>query len=194
MKGGKIVSLRRPSGDTSGFSDEALLGAAATGDAAAMGALIDRLQQPVYRLVGRLIGATDEDRDDLVQSTFMEVAASAAKFRGASSARVWIFGIAANLARNHIRSLVRRRRAEQALASVPPPASLGADVALERRELVERCAEAIAHLPHHLREAFVVCDLEELSGRDAAAVLGVREGTLGRRLHEARRALREALS
>src|SRR5207302_1597733 len=62
-----------------------------------------------------------------------------------------------------------------------------------RGELVTRCGVAMAELPHHLREAFVLCDVEDMSGRDAAAALGVREGTVWRRVHEARRAVREAL-
>ena len=48
-------------------------------------------------------------------------------------------------------------------------------------------------LPHDLRAAFVLCDLEEMPGVEAARALDVRAGTLWRRLHEARRALRAAL-
>jgi RNA polymerase sigma-70 factor (ECF subfamily) len=48
-------------------------------------------------------------------------------------------------------------------------------------------------LPFDLRAAFILCDLEEMSGADAAATLDVRPGTLGRRLFEARRALRAAV-
>jgi DNA-directed RNA polymerase specialized sigma24 family protein len=36
----------------------------------------------------------------------------------------------------------------------------------------------------------VMCDLEDIPGREAAAVLAIPEGTLYRRVHEARRALR----
>jgi RNA polymerase sigma-70 factor (ECF subfamily) len=56
-----------------------------------------------------------------------------------------------------------------------------------------RLKAAMEGLPHDLREVFVMCDLEEIRGVDAARVLDIREGTLWRRLHEARKALREAL-
>ena len=52
-----------------------------------------------------------------------------------------------------------------------------------------RMREALSALPHDLRVALVMCDLEDIPGREAAAVLQIPEGTLYRRVHEARRAL-----
>ena len=64
----------------------------------------------------------------------------------------------------------------------------------------ERDAETLAKLPAALealptdqREAIVLVDLEGQKGCDAAAALGVPEGTLWRRLFHARKALRAAL-
>jgi len=58
---------------------------------------------------------------------------------------------------------------------------------------VQLLAAALDRLPHDLRTVYVLCDLEDLPGVEAARVLGLRDGTLWRRLHEARRALREAI-
>ena len=60
-------------------------------------------------------------------------------------------------------------------------------------EVRSAVAAAIADLSHDLRVVFVLCDLEELPGSEVAAVLGIPEGTVYRRRHDARRALREAL-
>lgn len=193
MRGAKLVPLRRLAGESGEFTDEALVAACALGDVAAAGALIDRFQSSVYRFVSRLLGSDGADRDDVVQATFLEVTQSARRFRGGSKVQVWIFGIAANIARNQIRSAVRRRRMETALASIPAPRSSRPDDELERRQVLAQLGAAVVELPHHLREAFVLCDMEGLGGRDAASTLGVREGTIWRRVHEARRALREAL-
>jgi RNA polymerase sigma-70 factor (ECF subfamily) len=62
-----------------------------------------------------------------------------------------------------------------------------------RAQQVHRLAAALEDLPHDLRTAYVLCDLEDVPGVDAARVLGIRAGTLWRRLHEARRALRDAI-
>lgn len=193
MKGARLTPLRRVAGSTEELSDQALVAACALGDSAAMGALIDRYQAPVYRFVSRLLGSDGAERDDAVQATFFEISRTASRFRSASTVRVWIFGIAANIARNQIRTHVRRRRMETALASVPPQRATRPDDEAQRRELLARLGSALAVLPHHLREAFVLCDLEDVSGRDAAATLGVREGTVWRRVHEARKTLRAAI-
>lgn len=174
-------------------SDEALLDACAAGDSAAMTALLERFHDPVHRFMTRLLGGHRDDRDDAVQATFAEVARCARKFRRTSSVRVWIFGIAANIARNQIRSAVRRRRAESALSTLPSPPSATPDALTERRRDMARLAKAVDELSHPLRAAFVLCDVEELPCRDAARILKTSEGTIWRRVHEARRELRAAL-
>jgi RNA polymerase sigma-70 factor (ECF subfamily) len=193
MKRGRLAPIRRVSGTVEELSDAALVAACALGESAALGALIDRFQRPLHRFVARLLGSDGEDRADLVQATFVQVAQSAKSYRQASSVRVWIFGIAANLTRNHIRALVRTRRMQAALISLPAVRPARPDDEAQRREMMTRLRSALAELPHDLREAFVLCDLEELSAREAAAAIGVREGTIWRRVHEARKALRTAI-
>jgi RNA polymerase sigma-70 factor (ECF subfamily) len=173
------------------LSDESLLVACGVGDTAALGALFDRHHAAVYRLISRLLRTEPAEIDDLVQQTFLEVWRSANKFGARGAVRSWVFGIAANAVRHHIRGAVRRRAA---LGEVPPPpaSSTPHDAAL-RAQQVHRLATALEDLPEDLRVVYVMCDLEEVPGVEAARVLGLRSGTLWRRLHEARRALREAI-
>jgi RNA polymerase sigma-70 factor (ECF subfamily) len=192
---GKLVPLRRVSGTTAELTDEALLAACGTGDPAALGALFDRYHEAVFRFVARLPTCDELARDDLVQATFLEVGKAAPKFRGDSAVKTWILGLAANLARRQLRG-ERRRRVHQAgfverLRAIAPPAP--PDESLERRRLLERIADAIAGLPHDLQVAFALCDLEQLPGTEVARVLEIPEGTLWRRLHMARKAVRAAI-
>jgi len=190
---GKLVALRRVQGSPREMSDEALIAACAVGETAALGALFDRHNRCVYRFLSRLATTNADDVDDLVQTTFLEMWRSAERYRGKGAVRSWILGIAVNVARHFVRGEVRRRTAHAGLADSPVRAQTGpADVA-ERRELVDRLHEALRALPHDLRVAFVMCDLEGVSGVDAARAIGIRQGTMWRRLHEARRALRAAL-
>ena len=189
----KLVPLRRISGDIAEMSDEALLAACATGDAPALGALFDRFHVAVYRFAGRLPMTDDLARDDLVQSTFLEVRRAAQSYRGTSSVKTWILGVAANVARHTLRS-ERRRRVHQArylerIAAAPELL----DAQVERRKLLARIAEALAALPRDQQVAFILCDLEQLPGVEVAQVLEVPEGTLWRRLHVARKAMRAAI-
>ncbi len=192
---GKLLPLRRIEGLPSEMSDEALIAACATGDTAALGALYDRLQPALWRFLARLVGADADEIDDLVHGTFMAVNDSAARFRGGSSVRTWVFAIASNLARHHVRSEVRRRGAMGRLLDAPPARRAERpDESAEHRQLLVRLREGLDQLPHDLRMAFVLCDLESFPGAEAAGVLGVPEGTLGRRLHEARRRLRSFIN
>lgn len=188
---GKLLPFRRPVEES--LSDEALVAACGLGDAAALGTLFDRYHVPVYRFLSRYLGADRPDLDDLVQATFLEVMRSSAKFQRKSAVRTWVFGIAANLARHHIRGEVRRRAAFETVRRGVPPSSARPDDAAERQQMMARLGEALGELPHDLRTAFVMCELEEIPGVEVARVLGIREGTLWRRLHDARQRLRGAL-
>jgi RNA polymerase sigma-70 factor, ECF subfamily len=192
--GGTIVPLRRfdeRKAAMSDISDEALLAACGVGDSAALGALFDRHHEAVYRLVSRLLRTEPAETDDLVQTTFLEAWRSAGRYNGRGSVKSFLFGIAANTVRHHVRSSLRRRNA---IADWEPPTARNApDDALAHAQQVNRLAAALDDLPHDLRVAYVLCDLEDLAGVEAARMLGVRAGTLWRRLHDARRALRAAI-
>jgi RNA polymerase sigma-70 factor (ECF subfamily) len=189
---GKLVPLRRITGATAEMSDAAVLAACGTGDAQALGALFDRFHVAVYRFAARLPTTDELARDDLVQSTFLEVTRSAHKFRGTSSVKTWILGIAANIARHELRS-ERRRRVHQAhyverIAAVPAQP----DEQVDRKRLMAQISEALAALPHD-QIAFILCDLEQIPGVEVARVFDIPEGTLWRRLHTARKAVRAAV-
>lgn len=189
----KLVPLRRISGDITEMSDEALLAACGTGDAPALGALFDRFHTAVYRFAARLPMTDELARDDLVQATFLEIRRAAHSFRGTSSVKTWVLGVAANVARHTLRA-ERRRRVHQARyleRMTDAPELLDAQV--ERRKLLARVAEALAALPRDQQIAFILCDLEQLPGVEVARVLEVPEGTLWRRLHTARKAMRSAI-
>jgi RNA polymerase sigma-70 factor, ECF subfamily len=192
---GQVVPLRRLDERLAGLaelSDEALLAACGVGDSAALGALFDRYHEAVFRLVSRLIRSEAYEVDDIVQTTFLEGWRSAKRYSGRGSVKSFLFGIAANTVRHHVRSAKRRREAYAGISRVERVGTTPHDAAQSAQEL-QRLASALEELPHDLRAAYVVCDLEELGGAEAARVLGLREGTLWRRLHEARRALRDAL-
>ena len=193
LEPGSLLPLRRVQGVVTEMSDEALLAACALDDAAALGALFDRFQQAVFRFLMRYLGPAHPDIDDLVQATFLEVRRSASGYRATASVRAWLLGIATNLARHHLRGETRRRGMLRSVEHSPPTPLRRPDDDTERRQLLQRLHQAITELPPELRGPLVLCDMEELPGAEAARVLDLREGTLWRRLHEARVALRERL-
>jgi RNA polymerase sigma factor (sigma-70 family) len=190
---GQLVPLRRAAADEGGISDNGVLAACATGDRVARALLFERHVDAVARFVSRLTCADEAAVDDLVQATFLAAYRSAGSFRAGSSVRTWLCGIAANVARTYARGEIRRKAALSSVEETLPPATASLADTVERRELVARLPAAIAGLRLDLRTAFVLVDVEGARGVDAAAALGIPEGTLWRRLHEARAALRSAL-
>jgi len=65
---------------------------------------------------------------------------------------------------------------------------------MSRRETIHSVQQAILSLPEHYREAVVLCDLNEMSYEDAAAVLGCSVGTVRSRLHRGRALLIQKLT
>lgn len=188
----RVIPIRRVGGAASEMSDEALVTACATGEAAALGALYDRHEGAVRRFLARMSGTDDRDLDDLVQATFETVPRAARRFAGDSQVRTWLFGVASNVARHHVRSEMRRKRLASAFAGERPAAADTTAEVLER-ERAARLQAAIAALPDALRQAFVLVYLEGIAGGEVAALLGVREGTIWKRLFLARERLRKSL-
>jgi len=189
---GKLLHLRR-TGAAIAMSDEALLAACGTGDMAALDALFERFHVPLYRFLGRLLPNDGPACDDLVQATFLEVRRVARTFRGTSSVKTWILGIGSNVARHQVRGERRRRTRQHHYAEGLSALPVRPDEQFEHRELLQQAARALRDLPHHQQVAFVLCDLEQVPGIDVARALGVPEGTIWRRLHVARKAVRAAL-
>jgi RNA polymerase sigma-70 factor (ECF subfamily) len=190
----RIIPIRRVGSAPAELSDEALVAACATGENAALGALYDRHVDSVRRFLARMSGTDERDLDDLVQATFETVPRAARRFGGDSQVRTWLFGVANNVARHHVRSEVRRKRLASAFAEEQkggPAANTAAEVV--ERERAVRLQAAIAALPDKLREAFVLVYLEGIAGGEVARLLGVREGTIWKRLFLARARLRESL-
>jgi RNA polymerase sigma-70 factor (ECF subfamily) len=167
--------------------------ACAAGERSALGELFDRYNTVVFRFFSRMLGGKSPDIDELVNETFLNVHRACAKFRGDACVKTWITAIAANVARHHIRGESRRRAFLRVLQGRLDERGADESRAAEHRDLVRRLGKLLTALPYDLRVAFVMCDLEEIAGADAARALGVPEGTLWRRLHEARKSLRASL-
>ncbi len=172
--------------------DEALLLAVAQGDDGALTELHRRHRSRLRRLVARLLGSA-ADVDDCVQEVFLVVWRRAGSFRAGSPVRPWLSGIATNVVRSRRRGEQRRRLLRAALGREPVVAPPEPERLVLGAERSAQLWAAVERLPARLREAFVLCEVDELGGTDAARALGVPPGTMWRRLHEARQRLRAVL-
>src|ERR687894_1761575 len=94
------------------------------GDPVAQAALVRATQAEVWRFTAALVDPGSAD--DLTQETFLRAFKALPGFRGQSSVRTWLLGIARRACADHLRAVVRRRRldarlAQQAWTDVPHP-------------------------------------------------------------------------
>ena len=184
----KIIPLRSPAQHT----DEELLLGIADGAAPCLEELFSRYQDAVYSYLGHLT-QQEQDLDDMLQATFLEVQRAAKHFKGRSQVKTWLFSLASHIAHNHARSEVRRRSFLARLAFSPAPLSKRPDELAERHQTLSRAQQALRVMSPLLRQVFVLCDLEDFSGEEVSQILSLPIGTVWRRLHEARKTLRAML-
>lgn len=148
----------------------------------------------VFRFIARRVGTAIAE--DLAAETFATAYRRRASFDpGRASVRSWLYGIAANLVRNHW-------RAEQQLllldARLVPEIDLpdGAEAVEERVTaalVAPRLAAALALLTREQRDALLLHAWADLSHEEIAAALEIAPGTVRSRLSRARAVLREQL-
>jgi RNA polymerase sigma-70 factor, ECF subfamily len=162
-------------------TDPALIRAAAAGDLDAVEQIVRAHQQEVWRFLRRLLG-DDGAAEDVAQETFLRMYRRLPTYAFEAKFSTWVFQIAHNAAIDELRARERRSRA---LRSVPPVAPAAGPAATTRAEI----DAALASLPVALREALLVVEVLGLRYAEAAAVLGVAEGTMKSRVFAARRRL-----
>jgi RNA polymerase sigma-70 factor, ECF subfamily len=178
------------------YSDEELLARHQAGENGAFNELVSRYAGELYRFLARFSG-NPTAADDLVQETFLQAHQSAERFDTSRRLRPWLFTIAANKARDWLRS--QRRRTE---------VSLDADVGRDSDESVsfaeifegheglpedlvgeaeqrERVRWVIEQLPPALRQVLLLGYFQQLPYKDIAEIVGVPVGTVKSRLHTA---------
>lgn len=181
--------------------DRADMGRLQAGHEAALNDLMERHATAVFHFLCRMVG-NEDDANDLAQETFVRVFKSAKSFRANESFSTWLFTIAANLARNHFRWRSRHPNlsldaenpvTEQSLGSTLPANSPAPNEAAVTGERAAAVRLAVQNLPEELREAIVLCEWEERSVAEAAAILESTPKAVESRLYRARGILRERL-
>jgi RNA polymerase sigma-70 factor (ECF subfamily) len=163
------------------------------GSTEAIGEVYDLHHEHVRAFARRFVGDAAA-AEDLVHEVFVTLPDAVRRFQGASSIRTFLIAIAVNHARHHLRAAARRRAAMERF-SMEQPGTSGADPEQDaaRARLAEALVRALDTLPIDQRAAFVLCEVEERSSGEVAAIVGAPEGTVRTRLHHAKKKLREHL-
>jgi len=180
--------------DLGSLADEPLIEQYRTGQKEAFAVLVNRYRQELFHYLARLLGGSAA-ADDVFQDTFLQVHLSIDRFDTQRRFRPWLFTIATNKARDHLR---RNRRQDAVSLSVQVGQDqrqsyvdlMEADVPIpfqdaqnnESRQLVR---QTVASLPDPLREVLLLSYFHQFSYKEVAQMLDIPLGTVKSRLHTA---------
>lgn len=176
-------------------SDEDLLARYVGGDEGAFARLVRETTPELFRFLVRFVGQRAL-AEDILQETYVQVHLSAATFDRSRRVKPWIFTIAANKARDALRSRTRRREVSAAgmsadgefsldLTEMSPGETPQPGDGISESENSEAVRRVVMALPDHLREVIVLAYFHRMAYRDMADVLSVPIGTIKSRLHAA---------
>jgi RNA polymerase sigma-70 factor, ECF subfamily len=171
------------------------------GEDSILNELMTRWQQSLVAFIYRYIGH-ETDALDLAQETFVRVYETRRRYTVQAKFSTWLFAIAANLCRNHLRWRQRRRE------SVPGTSDTGdaelaehvqsledsPDQAAMKSESISLVRTAIEQLPHDLKTVILLYEYQSLSYAEIASVLKCSLKAVEMKLYRARRLLRERLT
>lgn len=161
-----------------------LVGKARGGDLEAFEVLLRRHHGRIYRIALRMLG-NHQDAEDVAQEVFIQLWTALAAFAGSSAFTTWLYRIVVNRCLNHQRS--RNPGVGPLDEERVTPVAAGAEDVAMACERVRAVYAAIGEIAPEQRSVLVLCQLEGLSYREAAAVLGISEAAVRSRLSRARR-------
>ncbi len=179
-----------------GLPDDVLVRRAQAGDRGALARILERYQGRVHRFGLKMCGHP-EDAEDVLQETLLAATRSIGSFKGEASLSTWLYTIARSFC------IKKRRKSKFAPAheaSLDDEASAVVDSARGPDELagdaeISRAIEAaIDTLDPAQREVFLLRDVEGLSAREVADVVGISVAAVKSRLHRARLEVRKRVA
>ena len=162
--------------------------------------LIQPHERSVYLMALSFV-KNEADAEDIAQEAFLKAFHSLSTFRAESKFSTWLVSITLNEARSRLRrqTTVRMESLDDHPGGVVSPALLRdwreiPSEVLERQEIRLMRQEAVISLPAIYRQVFQLRDVEDLSVKETAEVLGISVPSVKVRLHRARTMLQKQLS
>ncbi|MBN1673138.1 MAG: sigma-70 family RNA polymerase sigma factor [Kiritimatiellae bacterium] len=170
-------------------TDEQLMHAVGTGDAAAFAKLVHRHQRTAWNVAYRFLGQAQE-AEDVVQDAFLKLLKAAPRYRPTALFRTYLTRVVSRLCMD------RTRKKAPLYVDRLPESAVSGNTAVDRlleEERAEAVRLAVTMLPPAQRMAVVLRYYEELGYAGIAAALGTTAKGAERLLARGRATLRKAL-
>ena len=178
------------------ITDSELLQRHLDGDPGAFPALMKRYERELYNFLARFLGNAAL-AEDVFQETFLQLHISAAAFDTSRRLKPWLFTIAANKARDAMRSIRRKPAAsldatiaggendEATYAELMPSKIPQPSESLVNLETKAAVQNIVSEMPENLKSVLLLSYFHEFAYKEIAEMLNVPLGTVKSRLHAA---------
>ncbi len=186
-------------------TDAALVEKFRAGDRRAFDRLVQRWQDPVYRVAWRYTGSADEAMD-VTQNTFVKAWTRIDSLDEPTRFGAWIYRIARHQCLDHLKTAHRQRFV--AISSLGPQgddATVQEDIpddsaqsspqhTMEQRQTSDILNQALDRIPEEQKMIIILKEYEGLKFREIADILDLPENTVKSRLYYGLNALRKLFS
>lgn len=165
------------------------------GDEDAIEWLVRSHEAGVFKLALSIV-EDEAEASEITQETFLSALRSLSKYREQQTFKAWLYTIAVNHSRTHLRKRRARERLQATLAAifrleVQKQASPEETVVLNEKETL--LWNALGELDDKHRIIMILRYFHDMQVSEIAGILSIPEGTIHSRLHSAREKLRKAL-
>ena len=132
------------------------------------------------------------DAEELTQDVYLKALKNITKLKDFRTARVWLLRICRNTCLDYVKKmrikLMLGLKAEDLSAELQTP-----ETHVVFSQQIKQVKNSIQRLPNKLREVFVLKEYGELSYKEIAGTLNIKEGTVMSRLNRARQAIKDSI-
>ncbi len=161
------------------------------GDADSYSILVDRYKTMIYNVAFRMVGDEDTAKD-IAQESFIAAYKGLGQFRFGSKFSTWIYSIALNKCRDHLK-LEKDSVSTDEISDIMPASGTSPERATAEEQSKDMLQRALNALPAEYRRVLILKHIEELDYREIADITGMSITALKVRAHRGREMLKKIL-